>query len=130
MTDTLQLPFEELFDVSVTRELVDIAGPDAIGEILDAFLSDLRGGLDRLALAEADLDRDELQLAAHALAGIALSFGAALLGNAARSLEAEIRNAGRADIVLDRLATIRRLGPQTCEAVEDLKRRLEFGGGV
>ncbi|MBX3745641.1 MAG: Hpt domain-containing protein [Verrucomicrobiae bacterium] len=62
-------------------------GPEAVAEVLGAFLIDTPERLDELDRLAAGVDQPALRLAAHSLKGSSALFGALGLEDAARALE-------------------------------------------
>ena len=92
-----------VIDAATFAELQASAGADFVGELVDTFLEEapimLAGMKGALAAGQAE----PFRRAAHSLKSNANTFGALVLGQAARELELGGLDAGKAPGALDRL---------------------------
>ena len=77
----------ELIDQAAFAALQDTAGPEFVGELIDAFLEEAPTMLGDLRDARAAGDEERFRRAAHSLKSNANTFGALALGALARELE-------------------------------------------
>ena len=78
---------DPLIDRQTFEELREAAGADFVAELVDTFLEEAPQMLAELRAAQADAAADRFRRAAHSLKTNALTFGAMVLGAAARALE-------------------------------------------
>jgi HPt (histidine-containing phosphotransfer) domain-containing protein len=78
-----------LLDPDALRSLGDLVGddPEAMGELVEAFLDEAPTRLDELRAGMDDADAALVRRAAHTLKSNALTFGAAALGTLCQELE-------------------------------------------
>jgi HPt (histidine-containing phosphotransfer) domain-containing protein len=78
---------DELIDQAAFAALQDTAGPEFVGELIDAFLEEAPTMLADLREARGANDGERFRRAAHSLKSNATTFGALALGGLARELE-------------------------------------------
>jgi HPt (histidine-containing phosphotransfer) domain-containing protein len=83
------------------RELKNMLGEDAVGEIVAAFAEDTQGHLVSMRAAAARGDSNTIYRSAHSVAGAARNVGADALADRASSLEQTIGSLNPAAIVTE-----------------------------
>lgn len=110
-TSNTSAPFsatEPILDAAVLEELFDAVAegaPDIVQELIDTFMVDGRGHLERLEQALETNDARLAVLSAHSLKSSSSTFGAYKLARLAAEMEAQARR-GELDLVRARLTTL------------------------
>ena len=94
---------DAVIDAATFAELQDSAGADFVRELVDTFLEEAPIMLAEMQSALAAGQAEAFRRAAHSLKSNANTFGALVLGQAARELELGGIEAGKAPGALDRV---------------------------
>lgn len=89
---------DDMFDAAALDTLLDMIGGDAaaLSELIESFLDEGPGLIDRIERAAAGGDAEALRQAAHTMKSSAADFGATELSRLCREMET-LGRAGRAD---------------------------------